>query len=170
MTTELDQIQLRRDTAANWTALNPVLASGEVGFETDTFRFKIGNGVLAWAAIAYQGGGGGGGGELTVNGSLGSPNLVPAAGSIPNLNYQRELCFVSGTPGPVTCGNPQIVAGLAIGQELIVRGCNSTNWVKINSGTGMLLNGPCTLFNGGVISLVWDGFLWVEVARNGMAT
>lgn len=47
------QIQLRNDTAANWTAENPVLAEGEVGFETDTGRFKIGNGSTAWNSRAY---------------------------------------------------------------------------------------------------------------------
>ena len=47
------QIQWRRDTAANWTSANPVLLSGEVGYETDTNQFKIGNGSTAWASLAY---------------------------------------------------------------------------------------------------------------------
>jgi hypothetical protein len=51
----LTNIQHRRDTAANWTSVNPTLASGEIGFETDTLKFKIGNGSSAWSALAYQG-------------------------------------------------------------------------------------------------------------------
>jgi hypothetical protein len=47
-------IQLRRDTAANWTSANPVLAQGELGFETDTRLYKIGNGATAWNALAYK--------------------------------------------------------------------------------------------------------------------
>lgn len=47
-------IQTRRDTAANWTSVNPTLASGEIGFETDTAKFKIGNGSTAWSSLAYQ--------------------------------------------------------------------------------------------------------------------
>ena len=47
------QIQLRNDTAANWTTINPVLAQGEMGVENDTFKFKIGNGSTAWASLAY---------------------------------------------------------------------------------------------------------------------
>ena len=47
------QIQLRRDTAANWTSTNPTLASGEMGFETDTNLFKIGTGSAAWTALSY---------------------------------------------------------------------------------------------------------------------
>lgn len=38
------RIQLRRDIASNWTTNNPILLSGELGIETDTARFKIGNG------------------------------------------------------------------------------------------------------------------------------
>jgi hypothetical protein len=38
------RIQLRRDTAANWVSANPVLLAGEIGIETDTLKFKIGNG------------------------------------------------------------------------------------------------------------------------------
>ena len=47
-------IQLRRDTAANWTSTNPTLASGEMGLETDTNLFKIGDGSTAWSALLYQ--------------------------------------------------------------------------------------------------------------------
>jgi len=47
------QIQFRRDTAAAWTAANPVLASGELGLETDTSNYKIGNGSTAWNSLAY---------------------------------------------------------------------------------------------------------------------
>src|SRR4030042_401776 len=41
------------NTAANWTALNPVLAIGVFGVETDTGRFKIGDGITAWTSLAY---------------------------------------------------------------------------------------------------------------------
>ena len=36
-------IQVRRGTASQWTTANPTLAAGEIGFETDTNQFKIGN-------------------------------------------------------------------------------------------------------------------------------
>lgn len=47
------QIQLRRDTAANWTSVNPKLAQGEIGIETDTFKLKIGDGVTDWNTLPY---------------------------------------------------------------------------------------------------------------------
>jgi hypothetical protein len=46
-------IQLRRATAAQWTAANPVLALGEPGIETDTRKFKVGDGVTAWGSLQY---------------------------------------------------------------------------------------------------------------------
>jgi len=48
------KVQVRRDTAANWTTANPTLASGEIGFETDTLEFKIGNGSTAWTSLKYS--------------------------------------------------------------------------------------------------------------------
>lgn len=46
-------IQFRRDTSVNWTATNPVLAQGELGLETDTTKYKIGNGTTAWNSLSY---------------------------------------------------------------------------------------------------------------------
>ena len=47
------QIKWRRDTAANWTLNNTLLAQGEPGFETDTAKFKIGDGVNTWNSLVY---------------------------------------------------------------------------------------------------------------------
>lgn len=46
-------IQPRRDTAANWTSVNPVLAQGELGLELDTGLTKYGDGTTAWASLSY---------------------------------------------------------------------------------------------------------------------
>lgn len=48
-----DIIQLRRDTAANWTSANPTLAQGELGAETDTSKIKIGDGSTVWNSLGY---------------------------------------------------------------------------------------------------------------------
>ena len=48
------RIRFRRDTAANWTSNNPTLTTGELGYETDTGKFKIGNNTNAWTALAYS--------------------------------------------------------------------------------------------------------------------
>jgi hypothetical protein len=46
-------IQTKRGPAANWTSTDPTLAAGEFGFETDTGKFKVGNGSAAWTALGY---------------------------------------------------------------------------------------------------------------------
>ena len=47
------QIQWRRDTAANWTSVDPLLAQGEIGYETDTGNIKIGSGLSNWTSLPY---------------------------------------------------------------------------------------------------------------------
>jgi hypothetical protein len=49
----LTRMQQRRGTASQWAAENPTLGSGEIGFETDNNRFKIGDGVTDWATLQY---------------------------------------------------------------------------------------------------------------------
>lgn len=45
------KIQMRRGTAAQWAAANPVLAQGELAFETDTGLTKVGDGATAYASL-----------------------------------------------------------------------------------------------------------------------
>ena len=47
------RIKPRRDTSANWASANPVLQSGEIGFDTTTSQFKIGDGTTAWSSLSY---------------------------------------------------------------------------------------------------------------------
>jgi hypothetical protein len=47
------QIQHRRDNSYTWTSVNPVLAQGEMGWEIDCLRMKIGNGSTSWTCLPY---------------------------------------------------------------------------------------------------------------------
>ena len=47
------RFQLRRDTAANWTTVNPTLGLGEPALETDTLLVKYGDGATAWNSLPY---------------------------------------------------------------------------------------------------------------------
>jgi len=49
----MTQIQLRRAAAASWASVNPILALGEVGLETDTHKLKVGDGTTLWNSLAY---------------------------------------------------------------------------------------------------------------------
>jgi hypothetical protein len=68
-----DIIQIRRGTAASATANNPVLASGEFGYETDTRKIKVGDGVTAWNSLAY----------LSVTADVAAAILAASAKNIP---------------------------------------------------------------------------------------
>ena len=76
-------IQLRHDTASNWTTNNPILAVGEAGIETDTNRIKIGNGVARWNSLAYFGGS-----VQSVNGQTGAVVLDASdVGALPDNTF-----------------------------------------------------------------------------------
>lgn len=49
--------QIRRDSATSWESVNPILLSGEMGLDTTSKKFKIGDGVTAWNDLAYNKGG-----------------------------------------------------------------------------------------------------------------
>jgi len=56
-------IQIRRGTAANWASVNPILAQGEIGVETDSLgtddvKEKIGDGIKDWNSLPYKSSGG----------------------------------------------------------------------------------------------------------------
>ena len=57
MATEiLTTFQLKRGTAERWKEVNPILKQGEPGFEIDTGKMKIGDGIRTWIELEYIGG------------------------------------------------------------------------------------------------------------------
>lgn len=53
MATAVYIFKLRRDESADWTTRNPILRDGEPGFEKDTLRLKIGDGLTPWNSLPY---------------------------------------------------------------------------------------------------------------------
>ena len=53
---ELDnyKVQLRRATSAQWTSANTVLKNAEPAIETDTGKFKVGDGITPWVLLPYS--------------------------------------------------------------------------------------------------------------------
>lgn len=100
------KVQLRRGTAAQWTAANPVLLAGEQGLETDTRKVKIGDGTTAWNSLAYsiftQA-------ELDAKANLASPTFTgtpaaPTATAGTNTTQVSTTAFVQtavGTRAPI---------------------------------------------------------------------
>jgi hypothetical protein len=92
------RIRIRRDTAANWASVNPVLLGAELGYETDTQKLKIGDGATAWNSLAYWGGGGGGGGNTILNGG-GAPSTGLGANGDFYIDTVADAIY-----GPKTAG------------------------------------------------------------------
>ena len=73
------RLQIRHDTAANWSTANPRLLPGEIGIETDTNRMKLGNGLNNWNDLVYFPG------DSTIGSVFDGGNPYSNYGVIPNL-------------------------------------------------------------------------------------
>jgi len=157
-------IQIKRGTASSWTSANTVLAAGEVGFETDTKKMKVGDGSTAWTSLTYtvtdgdisgvtagtglSGGGNSGavtlaidstvatltGTQTLTNKTLTSPTITSASGVINNT-------LTTTTGDLIYASSANTPARLGIGstsQVLTVSGGVPT-WTTPSSGGGTTL-------------------------------
>jgi hypothetical protein len=76
--------QQRRGTAAQWTSANPILSPGEIGFEIDTNKFKIGDGTTRWVSLIY----------FTADAAAALEDLIDGAPGL--LNTLNELAAAVG--------------------------------------------------------------------------
>ena len=117
-----------------------------------------------WKIIGGTGSGSGSG-TPTVTGSRASPQAISTNIAFTGTNY-KNIWFVSGSGGStVITANPAIDAGTNVGQELTLIGRSNLNWLELTDGSGLSLNGTCTLFSDSVLNLIWDGTNWVETSR-----
>ena len=93
------RMQQRRGTAAQWTSADPILAAGEIGFETDTGKFKIGDGTSGWSSLSY----------FTdsqdfdttnfvLNNTLGTPNGVATLNGDGNIPISQLGALIANAP------------------------------------------------------------------------
>jgi len=117
-----------------------------------------------WRAI----GGSGGGGRIT-SGTSGSPIAITAAGGITTTAGIDEDIYVDTAGGEVNVtANPQISAGTIDGQTLRLFGTNDLDYIKLENGNGLNLNGDWYSYEGAVLVLSWDvsNTHWKEIGRN----
>ena len=107
-------LQMRRGTAATWTSTNPTLGAGEWGYETDTGRAKVGDGVTVWTSLKYT-----------------------------KLRYDDIFTGSGISITPVTDGNSQ-VTGLYLNTNLVagdnITLVNNNGAITINGEAGMTLS------------------------------
>ena len=99
------RIQLRRDTTTNWTTNNPILLPGEIGVETDTLKFKIGNGSRwnATTSYAFKAG------EANGIATLGPTGKIPTSQLPDSISMDAELtaALAALTTSSITEGSNQ---------------------------------------------------------------
>ncbi len=104
-------IQIRRDTASNWTSANPTLAQGELGIETDTLKVKAGTGSGNWASLSYLIDTGDYitstfSGNVAITGSLAGDNIKLDGNAISSTNTNGNIqLFPNGTGYTELYGN-----------------------------------------------------------------
>jgi hypothetical protein len=99
------QIQYRRGPASQWATDNPILAIGEPGYETDTGKFKVGNGSSAWNSLPYSSGIQGPTGPTGAVGPTGPTGAVGATGP-------TGVAGPTGPTGPFGPTGPQGIQGI----------------------------------------------------------
>jgi hypothetical protein len=117
------QLQLRRATRQEWFNTNPILSAGEIGVETDTSQFKVGDGTSRWNSLSY------GGGQGNV-GPTGSTGPVGPRGEALN----------TGATGPTGLAG---VNGVSTGIVLFLDTFNGPNGVLLpapDNGTQIVIN------------------------------
>jgi hypothetical protein len=95
--------QQKRGTSDRWSALDPVLAAGEIGYETDTIKFKIGDGSTPWSSLSYFSTTSGGGGSGTVTSvDLSVPTGLTVSGNPVTTSGTLAISLASGYSIPDT--------------------------------------------------------------------
>ncbi|MFN9301734.1 MAG: hypothetical protein ACK6DA_03075, partial [Candidatus Kapaibacterium sp.] len=99
------QFQFRRGLSTEWTTANPILASGEMGIETDTDLFKIGDGSTTWNLLPY-GGLQGTTGPQGVAGATGSTGIIGLTGATGQIGLTgatgiQGIIGASGSTGTI---------------------------------------------------------------------
>ncbi len=121
------QIQVRRGTAAEWTAANPTLATGEIGYETDTTKIKIGDGSTAWNSLSYT--------LATVTAFTGHTG---ATTNVHGIADTADLVTTSTLSGYATLANPTFTGNVSLPSTTSVGDVSSTELSYVNGVTSAI--------------------------------
>jgi hypothetical protein len=166
-------IQTRRGTAALWTSTNPILAAGECGLETDTDKFKYGDGVTEWADLEYASGTTAGALALLVDSSPAVKTVTTGTDEDDSANVitLRSFRTSDGTELPKN----RIVIGRVTGDPvnddytslLFTNNLNWDNNTRDNTSLGASRLGMEYNYNDTVMEFNWDvlGFDGSALAR-----
>jgi hypothetical protein len=133
------------------TAEAPVIGAGDIG------TTELADAAVTLTKLASV--------LIKVTGSRAGPTSITAAGGIAPAGKWFEAMFVQGSVNPTDITvNPQIAAGTAVGQFLLLIGRG--NALQMDDGTGISQNGSIILDADDCVLYMWDGTNWVEVVRS----
>lgn len=181
------QFQLRRGTSTEWSNANPVLAAGEVGIESNTKLFKIGDGTTAWNTLEYGASGYSGfsgfsgySGFSGISGYSGavtypSAGIVVSTGSTWGTSKTAPTGDIVGTTDTQTLSNKTVVAlketkvamaannvDLSLG-DYFTKTISTTTTLTVSNvpNTGTAVSFVLDLTNGGAGTITWwSGMKW----------
>jgi Major tropism determinant N-terminal domain len=154
------QIKLRRDTAANWTSVNPTLASGEPGLETDTLKVKYGNGSSAWNSLSYA--------SNPTGNSYTLPTATPSI--LGGVKIDGTSITINGS-GVITANNTYTLPQAGISSLGVLGGVKvDGSTITINNGviSSGLISAPATATSVGIQGqIAYDStYVYVCIATN----
>ena len=130
-------IQTRRDTSSNWTSVNPILAEGEIGLETNTNKRKTGDGTTVWASLSYD---------------IDIPQTIADTGTVINLgNTGGNLCNMASANATATY---TLTGSVDFGSSLIL----------INRATAPTITGATNILGSDFIA---NTDMYLQVFNNG---
>jgi len=141
--TDFTRIQVRRDSASDWTSADPTLFAGEIGYEEDTGRMKVGDGSTAWSSKAYH---------LTP-GILDNATTTQLTLSDTTATFAGDLTIAAGKEYQINGVSKLTATGLGslvVGSSLTSVG--ALNSGSITSGFGAIDNGASNITTTGIIS------------------
>jgi hypothetical protein len=118
--------QQRRGTAAQWTSANPILSPGEIGFEIDTNKFKIGDGSSRWASLIY----------FTADAAAALENLIDGAPGL--LDTLNELAAAVGDDANFFS---TVTTNIATAKSEAISAASSDATTKVSAEAALRLSG-----------------------------
>lgn len=146
------RIQLRGDLAANWTSVNPILAEREFALETDTNKYKIGDGVTHWTGLTYPSFGVtlSGGTDITITNDY----EISFTGSIPTTSPYDLVVAASNESTAITTGAAKITfyapSDFTLTEVIatLTTAGSTSSVIDFNYNGASVMAGPITLASG----------------------
>ena len=135
----------RRGTAAAWQSANPILANGEMGYESDTTWTKRGDGVHHWNDLPY------GGNPTTWDDVTGKPSLsVKSFGAKGDGRIEGGMSMTAGSA--VLTSDYAVFTAVDVGKPIGVSGVGTAGGFLITTITGFANSTHVTLNDAAVVS------------------